>query len=233
MTASAKPAKAVRCCILVPAFNEAGRIGGVVKDILAQCPDVCVIDDGSADATAEEARTAGAHVLVHAANRGKGAALNTGFEYARREGFEVVITMDADGQHAPEEIADFLEAYARTRIPVLIGNRMAGPEGMPLIRRLTNMYMSWLLSRKMGQYVADTQCGYRLYRTDVIPALSEETSGFAAESEILMRIARRGVRMDAVPIRVIYGDEKSKIRPVADTLRFFNMLRRYSRKHRA
>jgi len=212
-------------CVVVPAYREAGRIGVVVRGILPHCPRVIVVDDGSGDATAEEARRAGAEVLVHELNRGKGAALETAFSHAMAQGFEFLITMDADGQHAAEDIPAFLDAYRQQNVPVIIGNRMADPRSMPLIRKLTNRFMSWLLSREMGQRVPDTQNGYRLYRCDVLDSVQVSSARFAAESEILLELAARGVHMGSVPIQVIYRDEKSKISPLRDAIRFLRMLR--------
>ncbi len=217
-------------CVIVPGYNEAGRIGPVVSELLAAGHVVVVVDDGSSDATADDAEKAGAKVLRHASNKGKGAALQTGFVYAVDNGFEYVVTMDADGQHAPGDVAQFVKAYSNTRIAVLVGNRMDDPEGMPRIRRWTNRFMSWLLSRRMGQYVPDTQNGFRLYRCDVLEHVRSSTDGFAAESEVLLNLAGAGIQIGSVPIRVIYGGEKSKIRPVRDTIRFFAMLRRHDRE---
>jgi glycosyltransferase involved in cell wall biosynthesis len=218
--------------VLVPAYREAARIADVVKAIRRHAPVVVVVDDGSDDATAEMAERAGATVLRHGTNRGKGAAMHTAFEHARREGYEFVIAMDGDGQHDPEEIPAFVEAYRRSGTPVLVGNRMADPRGMPPIRRLTNRFMSALLSRKMGQRVPDTQNGYRLYRCDVVPTEPLGSQRFAAESEILLWLSERGVKIGSVPTRVIYADEKSKIRPVRDTIRFFSMLRAWNARNR-
>lgn len=223
-------ASEINGCVVVPAYREAGRIGTVVRQILAAIPHCVVIDDGSPDKTADEAQAAGAVVIRHERNRGKGMALNTGFAYAREQGYEVVITMDGDGQHSPEDLPRFLEAYKRTGIPVLIGNRMAHTEDMPFIRRLTNRYMSWLLSRQMHQFIPDTQCGFRLFRCDVIPILAPRAERFAAESEILLSLADRGVRMDSVPVATIYRDERSKINPFIDTFRFYHMLWRHRRE---
>ena len=114
---------------------------------------------------------------------------------------------------------------------MLIGNRMADTVGMPLVRRWTNRLMSWGLSRLMGQYVPDTQCGFRLYRCDVIPFIEASSQRFAAESEILLHVARRGIRIGAVPISTVYGDERSKINPIVDTFRFVKMLWQY--RHRS
>lgn len=221
------------CCVIVPAYREEKRIGRVVRGILAHCPNVLVVDDGSDDRTAEEARAAGAEVIRHPGNRGKGSALNTGFERARQMGCEFVITVDGDGQHDPADLPAFMETYRKAGTPVLVGNRMDRTETMPWHRLLTNRFMSWLLSREMGQYVPDTQCGFRLYRSDVVPYVSAESQRFAAESEILLHIADRGIRLDCVRIPAIYGEEESKINPVKDSIRFLGMLRAYHKRKRA
>lgn len=222
-----------RGCVIIPAFNEEPRIAAVVRRVKEHVPAVVVVDDGSRDGTVREAEAAGATVLRHETNRGKGVALETGFRHAREQGFDYLITMDGDGQHDPADLDRFVEAYTRTGIPVLVGNRMTDAARMPWVRRMTNRFMSALLSREMGQYVPDTQCGYRLFRCDVVPLVSAESTRFAAESEILLHVADRGIRIDAVPVATIYGNEKSKINPFKDTIRFFSMLRRYRRKKRA
>ncbi len=218
---------------LIPGYNEAGRIGDVVRRVKAYLPDVVVVDDGSADRTSDEAREAGAVVLRHEVNRGKGVALATGFAYAQEKGFSWVITLDADGQHDPADIPRFVEAYVRTGMPVLVGNRMGESATMPRIRRWTNSFMSNLLSREMGQYVPDTQCGYRLYRTDVLSFLATKSPRFAAESETLLHVAALNLDIGAVPISTIYIEgRESHIHPFRDTLRFFAMLRDYRRGRR-
>lgn len=221
-----------RGCVVIPCFREGGRIGAVVREVLAVMPHAIVVDDGSPDNTAVEAGAAGATVIRHEVNRGKGAALDTGFRAAREKGFEFVITMDGDGQHAVNDLPGFLKAYRETGLPVLVGNRMADTRTMPRLRLMTNRLMSWLLSREMGQYVPDTQCGYRLYELAVVPELSVESKRFAAESEILMDLSHRGVRIGSVPVATIYGTETSKIHPVKDTLRFCQMLRQYRKRRR-
>ncbi|MBN1556775.1 MAG: glycosyltransferase family 2 protein [Lentisphaerae bacterium] len=213
--------------VLMPAYNEAERVGEAVRGARRHAPEVVVIDDGSTDDTAAEAERAGAVVLRHDRNRGKGAALQTGFRYAQEKGVECVIAMDADGQHDPEEIPLFLETYRRTGLPVLIGDRMTNVRGMPRVRRWTNRYMSRLLSRRIGQVIPDTQNGYRLYRCDSLPARPLGSARFAADSEILLEMAARGVRFGAVPTRVIYRDERSKINPIRDTVRFYRMLKQW------
>jgi glycosyltransferase involved in cell wall biosynthesis len=217
-------------CVIIPAYREGGRIGTVVAGVLPYIPHVIVVDDGSPDGTAAEAGGAGAQVIRHAVNLGKGAALDTGFRAARERGFEFVVTMDGDGQHAATDLPAFVEAYRRTGTPVLVGNRMADAGKMPVVRWLTNRFMSWLLSREMGQRVTDTQCGYRLYKLNVVPELSAASKRFAAESEILLELSGKGISIGSVPVATLYGTETSKIHPVKDTLRFIGMLRQHRRQ---
>ena len=221
----------LKTCILIPAYNEEKRVGAVVREVLEYCPDVIVVDDGSPDDTDKIAAEAGAIVLEHVRNQGKGAALQTGFDYAREHGYDLAITLDADGQHAPSDIPAFLQAYERTHSPVLVGNRMGDVAAMPRLRRFVNRFMSDLLSRVMGQHVPDSQCGFRLYHRSAFPAgpYDADSQRYAAESEILLRLALEGRKIGAVTIQTIYGDEKSKVRPLADTLRFFRMLRRFKK----
>ena len=221
----------LKTCILIPAYNEEKRVGAVVREVLEYCPHVIVVDDGSPDDTDKVAAEAGAIVLEHVHNQGKGAALQTGFDYARAHGYDLAITLDADGQHAPSDIPAFLQAYERTHSPVLVGNRMGDVAAMPRLRRFVNRFMSDLLSRVMGQHVPDSQCGFRLYHRSAFPAgpYDADSQRYAAESEILLRLALEGRKIGAVTIQTIYGDEKSKVRPLADTFRFFRMLRRFKK----
>jgi hypothetical protein len=127
------------------------------------------------------------------------------------------------------DIPAFVGEFERSGPAAIVGTRMDRTENMPLVRRLTNRFMSWLLSRKMGQFVPDTQSGYRLYRKDVLSLVQVESARFAAESESLLCLSAAGFRIASVPIKVIYGDEKSKIHPVRDTLRFISMMRKYGK----
>lgn len=233
MSVPAGPPERRRYCAIIPAYREGPRIGRIVAEVLGQGIEAIVVDDGSDDNTAAAAEAAGATVVRHPSNRGKGAALLTGFREARTRGFEAAVTIDADGQHDAAEIPKFIEAYERTGIPVLVGTRLWSPEGMPWIRRGTNLLMSWLLSREMGQYVPDTQCGYRLFRCDLIPHIETRTERFAAESEVLLHVAARGIPIGSVRVRTIYGDETSKINPFTDTVRFLRMLYTHRRARRA
>ncbi len=210
--------------ILVPAYNEAAHIAAVVRAARRWATTV-VVDDGSTDQTVTLAEHAGAIVLRHGPNRGKGRALEQGFAYAREHGYEAVITMDADGQHDPKDIASFLAIHTQQPRAVLIGNRTHDLRAMPWVRRCTNRVMTGLLSRRMVCRVADTQCGYRLYPLRALEPAFDLVAGFAAESEILVRLAQRGVPLVDVPIRTIYSGQQSKISPWRDTWRFWRMWR--------
>ncbi len=220
-------------CAIIPAYNEARRLTPVVQAVRQHLPAVLVVDDGSADDTAAVARAAGAQVVRLEPNQGKGRALEQGYAWALAQGFDACVTLDADGQHDPADIPGLLETYQRDQPAAVIGNRMADVHDMPLVRKCTNWFMSWMLSRLMGQWVPDTQCGYRLIRCSALAGLTVESPRFAAESEILLELARRGHRIASAPVRTIYGDEKSKIHPVRDTIRFFSMVSRFRRKLRA
>jgi len=212
--------------VVIPAWNEAEHISDLVTTLRSMYLNVLVVDDGSTDGTGDLAQAAGAEVIRHERNLGKGTSLAKGYDYAAREGYDALVTMDADGQHDPADVTRFFDTYDRTGIPVLVGNRMHDRARMPWIRRWTNRGMSRLLNRKMNQYIPDTQNGFRLYQTDVVSMVIPETDGFAAESEILLKLDEIDIRMGSVPIAAVYGDEKSHIRPLHDTHLFLKMLRK-------
>ena len=215
----------MRVCAVIPAYQEEGRIGGVVSEALRYVGEVIVVDDGSQDRTADEAREAGATVVRHETNLGKGAALLRGFREARAAGFESAVALDADGQHSPAEIPLLLSSIAGADL--VLGNRMGTPDEMPLVRRLTNRVMSAIISRLCRQRLADTQTGFRAVRLEPLLALDFEASRFDFESEMLIKMARADARIREVPVTTVYGvGEHSKIRPARDTVRFIKVLLR-------
>src|SRR3954468_2521222 len=214
---------------VIPAYQEEKHIGEVVRRTLKQLANVAVVDDGSGDATAEEARKAGADVIVHEQNRGKGESIKTGFRYWLEHGSTYVIILDGDGQHLPEEINRFLATAASSDAKLLVGTRMNDVGEMPLVRRVVNRYMSRKISRACGQEIPDTQCGFRMVHRDIIPQLLGGTERFDYETEMLIVASRGGCRIAAVPISTVYSDEVSSIHPVRDTLRFFKLMRRYKK----
>lgn len=204
--------------VLIPAYNEARRVGEVVRAAAAQLP-VLVVDDGSGDETGEIARGAGAQVLTQQPNQGKGAALIRGFRHALDEGYDAVIALDADGQHAPEELGKFVQAFEERGGDLIIGSRDFSQ--MPLVRRLSNTLGTWIFSWAVGQPVRDNQSGYRLLSARMMQAcLAGEEAGFEFELEQIALCMERGYRLDWVPIRTIYEGETSHIRPVEHVVRF-------------
>jgi glycosyltransferase involved in cell wall biosynthesis len=214
----------MRTVIVIPAHNEAKAIGDLVKTILELDHDVIVVDDGSIDDTAILARTQGAHVISTHQKSGKGNALRLAFAQAIAQGYDAVITLDGDGQHAPSDIAHFLECYQKSHADIINGNRMHDTKAMPWLRRLTNKFMSWMISAVCRQKIADTQCGFRFITTKVLKAIELQSNDFEIETEILIKASKKGFRITSVGIQTIYRDEVSKIRPVKDTLRFIRYI---------
>lgn len=214
----------MKTCVVIPTFNEAGAIGELIESIRRQGLDVIVIDDGSGDDTSAIARKKGAVVLRNSANEGKGASLKKGFGFALEQNYDAVITMDGDGQHRPDDIPYFMRLAQYSQGGIFIGNRMSRAANMPLLRLLTNKFMSWLISAIAKQRIPDTQCGFRLIKKEVLERLKLRTSKYETESEILIKAARAGFKVESVPIKSVYSGEKSKINPFVDTLRFVRFI---------
>jgi len=213
--------KQMKVCALIPAYNEAPHLYEVVKGCLKHVKAVFVVDDGSTDGSGEIAKTAGAVVMRHPMNRGKGVALKTGFRGILREGkWDAVMVLDGDGQHNWDEIPMFISQSLKCGYDIVVGNRMKHIGSMPLERTTTNWLSSLVLSALTRQEIKDSQCGFRLIRTNVLKELVLRTRKYDTESELLVEAARKGFRIGNVPIATIYGDERSYIHPVLDTLRF-------------
>ena len=218
----------LKTAAVIPAYREQKHIGDIVRRTRAQLDHVLMVDDGSDDGTARRAREAGAEVIVHNENRGKGEAIKTGLRHWFDRQFNSVIILDADGQHLPEEIDRFLTAAASAAEPIFfLGNRMSNLAGMPLIRRVVNRYMSNRISRLCGQNIPDTQCGFRMVDRELIPDLLGGANRFDYETEMLIIASHKGYRIQSVPISTVYSDEVSNIRPVHDAVRFFKLMQRY------
>lgn len=214
----------MKLCVIIPAFNESKAIREIITKVRKLGLAVLVVDDGSTDNTAEIAAAGGATVIKNKVNNGKGAALAMGFHYALDKGMEAVITMDGDGQHAPDDITIFLSAIPNSNSGIIIGNRMSRKANMPLLRVLTNKFMSRLISSIVKQEIPDTQCGFRLIKSEVLKILDLKTCKYDTESEILIKAARRGFKINSVPVSTIYRGEKSKINPLVDSIRFFKLI---------
>lgn len=196
---------------LIPAFQEGRRIRAVVEGAAVHLP-VVVVDDGSTDDTAAQAGIAGAEVIRQIPNQGKGAALRAGFRHALDAGAEAVVTLDADGQHDPDEIPSFLDRFAVDRPELIVGQRSFAD--MPLVRRLSNTLGGLVFSAAVGRRIPDNQSGYRLIGRGLMRALLDSReSGFEFEVEMIARCIALGLPIAWVPIRTIYDGEPSHIRP--------------------
>ena len=210
-----------KIAILIPALNAAATLEAVVRAARAEHEPVIVIDDGSRDRTGEVAAAAGATVLRHEVNRGKGGALKTGFAWAKTNGFDGVITLDADGQHLPSGIPRFLRARAETKADLIIGGRAHLFHGMLLRRRLANRFSASGIAFASGAKITDSQSGFRFYSMKLLDAVSLRAEGFDMESEVIVRAGRAGFRIEMIPIDLgfVNGIATSHYRPVKDTIR--------------
>jgi glycosyltransferase involved in cell wall biosynthesis len=206
---------------LIPALNAAESIGAVIRDCKMVNENVVVIDDGSADHTAEVARAAGAQVVTHAVNRGKGAALKSGFAYALEHGYDAVITLDADGQHLPREIPKFLAAHQETGADLIIGGRAHLFGEMLPRRRFANRFSARCIAYVSKTNVTDSQSGFRLYSARLLGAIRLRSDGFDLESEVIVQAGCRGFKVITIPIDLgfVDGQSTSHYKPLGDTLR--------------
>ena len=207
-----------KIAVIIPALNAQRTIAPIVVEARRYIEPVIVVDDGSSDSTGEVARAVGAVVLRHDVNRGKGAALRTGFEWALENGYDAVITLDADGQHLASEIPKFLEARDAD---LVIGGRAHLFMHMLLRRRLANQLSAWCIAQCSGAPITDSQSGFRRYSARLLRALKLRTDGFDMESEVIVLAGKRGLRIQTIPIDLgfIDGTGTSHFKPVKDTLR--------------
>ncbi|MEO0226271.1 MAG: glycosyltransferase family 2 protein [candidate division WOR-3 bacterium] len=212
-----------RIGVIIPAYQAEKEIAAVITSLYEigfTKENIIVVDDGSTDRTYDVAKGLGATVLQHKRNLGKGAALNTGFEYAITVGFDGVITIDADKQHLSYEIYNFLKSFKTDGPDLLLGNRLVNTRGMPFIRLITNRITSLVVSLLIGQQIPDSQCGFRLLRTSMLKKVKPKTTHYEAESELIICAGRLGFSIESVPITTIYTGGKSYINPIIDTIRF-------------
>ena len=209
------------CVVIIPCLNEAETIGKLVRTVCMLLPKVIVVDDGSSDGTATEAGLAGAEILRHSINQGKGNAMQSGFKLARSRGFTWALTLDGDGQHDPADIPALLARADESDSALVVGNRMNAAVTMPWPRRFVNRWMSRRLSQIAGKPLADSQCGLRLVNLDVWATLHLRTRHFEFESELLVEFVKAGHKVEFVPVRTIYNSGHSHIQPLLDSWRWF------------
>ncbi|HEY8550837.1 MAG TPA: glycosyltransferase family 2 protein [Vicinamibacterales bacterium] len=204
---------------LIPAFNEAGRIARVVEGVRPHVDTVLVVDDGSEDGTGAAAEAAGAEVVRHDANRGKGHAVRTGLEALLPRAFTHVLFMDGDLQHRPEDVPGLVAEAAASNADVVVGARVFDRARMPRSRYYSNVIGSRALAGFTGVPVSDSQSGFRLIRTDVLRRIRLTSTKYEIETEMLIRLAKLGVSIREVPVTLAYEGARSKLRPIRDTTR--------------
>lgn len=206
-------------CVLIPAYNAGLTLGAVLDEVCQQAFTTVVVDDGSSDDTALVAGSRPVTLLSHHANRGKGAALLTGFRWAVENGYQGVVTLDADGQHDPQSIAALVSAALDGEFGILIASRFTQFNEMAGLRKFWNRFGVWCMRKRTGFEISDSQSGFRYYSASLISAVSLSKSGYDLEMEILMKAWKGGFRIGSLPVaaRVADGRSTSHYRPVRDT----------------
>ena len=192
--------------IVIPAYNEASRIGAVLAELKKVKLPVIVVDDGSRDYTYEEAKKSGFIVLKHRINLGKGAALKTGCDGAFYLGADGVIIMDSDGQHSIDDLHYFIDALNEKKYDMILGSRNFGL-GVPLVRYLGNKFASVLVSVLFGIYVSDLLCGYRAFTKKAYKKIDWQSNGYGVETEMIVKTGKYKISRCEVPVETIYYDK--------------------------
>ncbi len=215
-------------CALIAAYNEASRIAEVIHGVRAHVEHVIVVDDGSTDGTGAVAAAAGAEVVTHPVNQGKGAAIRRGLAAIAGRPFSHVLLLDGDMQHAPGDAPGLIAAARRGDGDFILGERAFDRATTPRARYYTNTISSWVISACfIGQQVSDAQSGFRLIATDLLKRVRLSGRGYEIETEMLIKLARRGARIARVPIGVHYDGSASKLRPIRDTTKTCFLAVRY------
>ncbi len=210
----------MRLIALIPAYNEERNVCDVVRKTRNYVDAVLVIDDGSSDKTSEVASACGAVVIRNETNKGKADAMYVGFEYAIKNNFDVIVVLDADGQHDPEEIPLFIDKIG-DGFDIVVGARQFDPSLMPKIRIFANSFSSWLTSVVCHSKILDSQSGYRAIKTEVVKRIRFTSKRYQIETEMLIKAAKCGFKITFVPIKTIYRKEaKSKVNQIIDPLKF-------------
>jgi glycosyltransferase involved in cell wall biosynthesis len=209
----------VGTCVVIPAYNAEKTIEAVVQEVRRYGFPLLVVDDGSTDASAATLDRLEAPRISHRSNRGKGAALRTGFAWALAEGFSGVITLDSDGQHDPSAVPFLDVTAAEQGLDILIASRKSQFEEMAGLRRYWNRFGVWCVQKRTGFSIGDSQSGFRFYSARLLSGIQLSAEGYDLEMEILMKAWRKGFRIGSVPVaaRVADGRATSHYRAVRDT----------------
>jgi glycosyltransferase involved in cell wall biosynthesis len=210
---------------VIPAYNEETNILNVIAQVQKYVKTIIVVDDGSTDNTAKIIQSTKAVILQHTDNIGKGAALRTGFAEAIRRRANIVITIDADGQHPPDRIPSFLSKIQEEDLDIVVGSRFLSEHShMPWIRKFTNGTTNFITRRIFGVPITDSQSGYRALKYDVIKTVKTKEMRFVMETELLIKAHRQGFQIGEVAIETIYGiGEESKMVPSRETKQWIKM----------
>lgn len=218
-----KPVNKIRTAAVIPFFNEEKTVNTVINSVLHYADYVIAVNDGSTDKSLNSITASeNIHIINLPANQGKGSALKAGLQKSIEMNFVYAVTLDADMQHDPSFIPYFVKAAEE--YDIVIGNRLNDLSDMPLQRILSNRITSYLLSVKTGMKIIDSQSGYRIFRTEILEKILPTTTGFEAESEMIIKAARNSFRIGFVGIPTVYGNEESKIRPVRTIFNFIKVL---------
>ena len=202
--------------VCIPTYNEERKIKEVVKKALPHVDKVIVCDDGSTDKTAVLAEKAGATVISHEKNLGYGAAISTLFDYCRKNNAEIMVTLDGDGQHNPDQIPDLINVILKHNVDVVIGSRsLSDDKDLPSYRRTGIKIITSTINSATNLKVTDSQSGFRAYSKAAIDLMHITESGMAASTEILVKISNNGLSMAEVPITVSYSCDTSTEHPVS------------------
>ena len=212
-----------KICAVIPFFNESKTIREIINRTLPYVNLIIAVNDGSTDNSSTEVpQDEKVFLLSYSPNRGKGHALKTGLLESINRASYITITLDADLQHIPERIPELI--LGLVKYDIVIGNRLGNLKNMPLQRIVSNKVTSFLLSIKTKQKLQDTQSGFRAYKTNILNYILPSFTGFEAESEMLVKAAKKNYKINFVPIPAIYADEKSKMKPMQAIIGFIRVL---------
>ena len=221
-----------KICALISAYNEEKNLGPILKKLKNHNIDIIVIDDGSTDDTAAIAEREDAYLIRHPSNKGKGVALRDGFRIALESGYNLLITLDADGQHDVDEIPSFINKIRNSDADIIVGNRLHCPNGMPVYRLFINRFFSKITSKVCKQHIPDAACGYRIIKRDLLESITLDIDDFHIDHEILIRAAKAGFKIDSIDIKCIYAGEFSHIKPMQYWNNFFRLIIRELKNNR-
>lgn len=220
----------MKFAILIPTFQAEKTLPTLLTNIIRVTSTIedeistIVVNDGSTDNTAEVARNFSVTLINHEKNKGKGSSLLTGFNYALQKNVDAVLTIDADLQHDPIFIKNFISEFKKGEFDIILGNRVNRFPQMPLHRQLSNILTSYLLSSKLGIEIPDSQSGYRIISSKVINKINLYNSGFMLETELLIEAAKLKFKITSIPISTIYSGEKSFMRNTKSIFEFIKLL---------